>query len=214
MSHSLVGIFGGSFDPVHHGHLRTLVDLEEALGFDQLRLMPAHQSPHKEQPGATNAQRLTMLKLAVTGHDHWLIDERELQRGGASYTVDSLQELHRELGDDSHLCLIMGTDAFAAFDRWHQWQTILNLAHIVVVQRPGEHLPDSGQVAELVEQRSAESVDQLRQQQSGLVLQQTLTPIDISATDIRQRVTAGSSIRYLVPDAVWNMIQEQHLYGA
>jgi nicotinate-nucleotide adenylyltransferase len=212
VTQQLVGIFGGSFDPIHHGHLRTLVELEEALGFDQLRLMPAHQSPHKGQPGASNQQRLKMLELAVAGHDHWLIDQRELQRGGASYTVDSLRELRDELPASANLCLIMGTDAFAAFDRWQQWQQILELAHLVVVSRPDEQLPATGNIADLLGRAVVESAEQLREQKAGLVLLQTLTPMAVSATDIRQRVTRHQSIRYLLPDAVWQMIMEQQLY--
>jgi len=214
----LVGIFGGSFDPVHHGHLRSMVELDEALSLDQLRLMPNRQSPLKDQPGASSEQRLAMLQLATKHQPNWLIDERELQRSGPSYTVDSLlelkAELKQEIASDAHLCLIMGSDAFAAFDRWQQWQTILELAHLVIMARPGEHLPEQGAVADLLSERKAGSVSELTGNTAGRILLQKLTPMRVSATEIRQRLQAGHSIRYLVPDSVWEYVCKHRLYGA
>ena len=214
MAKKLVGIFGGSFDPVHHGHLRSMVELDEALSLDQLRLIPNRQSPLKDQPGASVEQRLAMLQLATRHQPNWLIDERELGRSGLSYTVDSLLELKQEVAGDARLCLIMGTDAFAAFDRWHQWQQILELAHLVIMARPGEHLPEQGPVADLLSERKADSVSELADKTAGSILLQKLTPMRVSATEIRQRLQAGHSIRYLVPDSVWEYVCKHQLYGA
>lgn len=214
MAKKLVGIFGGSFDPVHHGHLRSMVELDEALALDQLRLMPNRQSPLKDQPGASSEQRLAMLQLATKHQPKWLIDERELGRSGPSYTVDSLLELKQEVTDGARLCLIMGTDAFAAFDQWHQWQAILELAHLVIMARPGEHLPEQGVVADLLSERKADSSNELTDKAAGSILLQQLTPMRVSATEIRQRLQAGQSIRYWVPDSVWEYIHKHQLYGA
>lgn len=214
MAKKLIGIFGGSFDPVHHGHLRSMVELDEALALDQLRLMPNRQSPLKDQPGASSEQRLAMLQLATKHQPKWLIDKRELGRSGPSYTVDSLLELKQEVTDGAHLCLIMGTDAFAAFDQWHQWQAILDLAHLVIMARPGEHLPEQGAVADLLSERKADSSNELTDKAAGSILLQQLTPMRVSATEIRQRLQAGQSIRYLVPDSVWEYIRKHQLYGA
>lgn len=214
MAKKLVGIFGGSFDPVHNGHLRSMVELDEALSLDQLRLMPNRQSPLKGQPGASSEQRLAMLQLATKHQPNWLIDKRELGRSGPSYTVDSLLELKQEVIDDAHLCLIMGTDAFTAFDQWHQWQAILELAHLVIMARPGEHLPEQGVVAKLLSEREVGSVSELTDQTTGNILLQKLTPMRVSATEIRHRLQAGHSIRYWVPDSVWEYIRKHQLYGA
>jgi nicotinate-nucleotide adenylyltransferase len=213
VSKRLIGVFGGSFDPVHHGHIRTIQELEEALAFDQLRLMPNYQSPLKDQPGATGEQRLAMLQLATQEQPHWIIDERELHRGGSSYMVDSLTELKQELGSEASLCLIMGVDAFAAFDHWHRWQDILELANVIVMARPQASLPEQGPVAQLMIERQLSNPEQLAKVSSGAILLQELSPVDVSATEIRQRLQAADSVNDLMPDKVWQYIREHQLYG-
>jgi nicotinate-nucleotide adenylyltransferase len=140
-----------------------------------------------------------------------VIDERELQRGGLSYTVDTLQSLRDEFGD-LPLCLIIGLDAFVALDSWHQWQQLNQLAHIVVTQRPGGFLPKTGSVAELVEQAQALDVDELKQQAAGKIYFQSVTQLDIAATSIRELVAHGQDVRFLMPDSVRHYIETVGLY--
>ena len=206
-------IFGGTFDPVHHGHLRLAVELREQLGVERVALVPCHIPPHRAQPGASSSDRLRLLSRAVAAEPGLEIDDRELARAGASFTADTLRQLRDELGDRVPLAMVVGTDAFAAFDRWRDWQAIPELAHIVVVQRPGADLPPTSAAAELLKARRADAIDQLHHQPNGLILELAPPLLDISATGIRERIAGGRSPRYLLPDAVWQDIRENRLYG-
>ena len=207
----MIGIFGGTFDPVHYGHLRPLLEVKQILALDEVHLIPSYMPPHRDQPGASAEQRLAMLQLAVADTPGFVIDQRELLRGGRSYTVDTLQSLRDEVGT-SPMSLIVGMDAFIALDSWHQWQRLNQLAHIVVMQRPGALLPKSGAVAELVEQAQALDVEELRQQPAGKIFFQSVTQLDISASDIREQVAHGRDIRFLLPDSVRHYIKTEGLY--
>jgi len=208
----VIGIFGGTFDPVHFGHLRPLLEVQQALNLDEVRLIPSFIPPHRDAPGASAEQRLTMLALAAAETPGFVIDQRELLRGGSSYTVDTLQSLRDELGNNQSLCLIMGLDAFVGLDSWHQWQRLTELAHIVVMQRPGGLLAKTGAVAELLEQRQALDVAELQQQAAGRVYFQSVTQLDISATAIREQLARGQDVRFLMPDSVRYYIETQGLY--
>lgn len=208
----MIGIFGGTFDPVHFGHLRPLLEVQQALNLDEVRLIPSFIPPHRDAPGASAEQRLTMLALAAAETPGFVIDQRELLRGGSSYTVDTLQSLRDELGNNQSLCLIMGLDAFVGLDSWHQWQRLTELAHIVVMQRPGGLLAKTGAVAELLEQRQALDVAELQQQAAGRVYFQSVTQLDISATAIREQLARGQDVRFLMPDSVRYYIETQGLY--
>ena len=207
----MIGIFGGTLDPVHYGHLRPLWEVKEALRFDQVRLIPSYIPPHRGQPGASAEQRLAMLKLAVADVAAFQVDERELQRGGPSYTVDTLQSLRDDLGSES-ICWVMGLDAFLNLDKWHRWSHLLDLAHIVVMQRPGSEHARSGAVAELVETHQAFDVNELRLAPAGLIYFQDVTQLDISATAIRSRLAKEQDVRFLMPDTVRNYIKSNRLY--
>lgn len=207
----MIGIFGGTFDPVHFGHLRPLLEVKQALGLDEIRLIPCFLPPHRDTPNASAEQRVAMLRLAVADTPGFVIDERELQRGGLSYTVDTLRSLRDELAELS-LCLIIGLDAFVALDSWHQWQQLNQLAHIVVTQRPGGLLPKTGSVAELVEQAQALDVEELQQQAAGKIYFQSVTQLDIAATYIRELVAHGQDVRFLMPDSVRHYIETVGLY--
>ncbi len=208
----MIGIFGGTFDPVHYGHLRPLLEVQQTLGLDEVRLIPSFIPPHRDAPGASAEQRLAMLALAAAETPGFVIDQRELLRGGPSYTVDTLQSLRDELGSNQSLCLIMGLDAFVALDSWHQWQRLTELAHIVVMQRPGGLLAKTGAVAELVEQRQVLDVAELENQPAGRVYFQSVTQLDISATAIREQLARGQDVRFLMPDSVRYYIETQGLY--
>lgn len=208
----VIAIFGGTFDPIHYGHLRPLLEVKQALGLDQVRLIPAFTPPHREAPGADVSQRLTMLRLALAEVPGFVIDERELQRGGRSYTVDTLQPLRDEIGPDMPLCLIMGLDAFVTLDSWHEWRRLNRLAHIVVTQRPGAELPHSGPVAELMATARARHAAELQQTPAGRIWFQEVTQLEISATAIRAERARGGDIRFLLPDNVRHFIETEGLY--
>ena len=207
-------IYGGTFDPIHHGHLRLTLEVCDALAVPAIHLVPCHIPPHRGDTGAGSQQRLELIRQAIAGEGALQVDDRELRRAGASYTADTLRQLREELGPEEPLAMVVGTDAFASFDRWREWQAIPELAHIIVVQRPGAKLPEGSGAASLVRQRRAVGVEALHQQSCGLVLELDPPLLDISATGIRQRIADGRSPRYLMPDTVWQTIRANGLYGA
>ncbi|MBD3641033.1 MAG: nicotinate-nucleotide adenylyltransferase [Marinobacter sp.] len=207
-------IYGGTFDPIHHGHLRLAIELCDRLEVDRVSLVPCHIPPHRGDTGASASQRLRLMELAVQGEPRLHIDDRELRRAGASYTADTLRQLRGELGPDYPLVMVVGTDAFAGFDRWREWERIPELAHIVVVRRPGPALDPGSTPARLLAGRKVEDVGSLRSAPAGCILELDPPLLDISATGIRERIAAGRSPRYLIPDSVWDEIRQQGLYGA
>lgn len=207
-------VFGGTFDPVHHGHLRMAVELKEQLGVSTVHLMPSKVPPHRPQPGASAEDRLALLALAVAGEPGLQVDDRELRREGLSWTADSLRQLREELGPGCPLAMVVGTDAFAGFDSWRDWQCIPELAHIVVIRRLGAELATGSAPLQLKQARATDRVEALHQQPAGLVMSLELPVLDISATMVRNRLAKGRSARYLLPDRVLEEIQMRGLYGA
>jgi len=207
-------IYGGTFDPVHHGHLRLALEVADALAVNRVNLMPCHIPPHRESTGASSGQRLELIRLAITGEPRLAVDDRELRRKGSSYTADTLRQLRQELGPDEPLVMVVGTDAFASFDCWRDWSEIPDLAHIVVVQRPGAELLAGSKAASLLGRRRTHAAASLHDTACGLMFELTPPLLDISATGIRQRIARGHSPRYLTPDSVWQQIQVSGLYGA
>lgn len=210
----MIGIFGGTFDPIHFGHLRPALELQEQLGFAELRFVPAHVPPHREQPAAGPAQRLRMARLAVGKQAGFVVDDREIRRNGPSYTVHTLIELREEQGADTPLCLILGSDAFAEFTSWHHWREIQDLAHLVIARRPDSRLPEDGDIEELLVRARVDDPRELRRRPYGGVIVWPVSQLDISASAIRECIVAGRSARYLLPDPVWDYIQQQGLYGS
>ncbi len=208
----MIGILGGTFDPVHHGHLRCAQELLQDLPLDEVRLIPCHIPPHRDAPQASARQRVRMLQAAVEDAPGLRVDDRELSREGPSYTVDTLQDLRDQFGAKS-LCLIVGMDAFSALDTWHRWRELIDLAHIVVAHRPGWQTPRTGAVAELVDRHAAHSAAELRAQPAGRILPWPITALDISASAIRSLFAAGKSPRFLMPDAVARIIAAEALYA-
>jgi nicotinate-nucleotide adenylyltransferase len=208
----LVGVFGGTFDPVHYGHLRSALELVERLQLAQLRLMPSAQPPHRDTPHCSAAHRAAMLDLAVAGESRLVCDARELQRTGKSYTIDSLVELRRELGADTGLCMVLGCDAVLDIVSWHRWQELLDWAHIIVIARPGWRLPRTGAVAQWLHHHRLEGPHALRQRPAGGIVIEELRPLAISSTEIRDLLAAGRSARYLIPQSVLDYIQTHQLY--
>lgn len=207
----MIGLLGGTFDPIHFGHLRTALELYQDLKLEQMRLIPCRQPPHRGCPQATPAQRLAMLRSAVGEQPGLVVDERELERDGPSYSVLTLRSLREEF-PAVPLCMVVGKDAFAELDKWWHWRELLDLAHIVVVDRPTARLAVSGEVAALWAERAADSRHALAARPAGRILTRHVTPLEISATGIRAMVAEGASPRYLLPDGVLKIIEEQSLY--
>lgn len=204
-------VFGGTFDPVHVGHLRMATELVSELGVNSVDLMPCYQAVHKDSVSASAESRLEMLKLA-TAHDSCLnVDEREIRRGCPSYTIESVREMRQELGDQA-LSIVMGTDAARGLRTWRQAEQLSKQTHIVVVKRPGELEGDIKQCLEQLGFEWVMSANYLHEQPGGLALMLDLTQLDISSTAIREAVRKNKSIRYLVIGAVEDYICDNALY--
>jgi len=213
-----LGLFGGTFDPVHYGHLRAAVEVRDALGLAELRLVPARDPPHRDTPAASAAQRLAMLELALAEFPQLAIDAREIDRIGKSYTVDTLRELRRE-HPDRPLVLVLGVDAFAGLPAWHRWREVTDLAHIAVVTRPGNRIDDAlrGPLAQLWQDRYREDRVQLESTPAGAIFTVSVAPHAISATAIRAALGRGRAgieqVRGLLPDSVLTYIDHHQLYA-
>ena len=209
-----IGIFGGTFDPIHFGHLRAACEVQEALGLAELRFMPCGVPPHRPPPQASGAQRLAMVRAAVSGQRDFVVDDRELRRAGPSYMVDTLHSLRAE-GQGTALCLILGSDAFLGLNSWSRWRELPELAHLVVIHRPGWSLDTSGlpqELAQALSGRIGADPQVLRHRQAGAVMLLAVPALDISSTRIRAAQQAGRTVRYLVPDSVLDIIRNQHIY--
>lgn len=203
-----IGVFGGTFDPVHNGHLRIALDARELLGLDEVRLIPLAHAVHRDQPETPPQLRLAMLQAAIGGRADLVCDDREMQRQGPSYTVDTLRSLRQDYPAAS-LCLLLGDDAFAGFAAWREPLEILAIANIAVLQRPGGQPPHGPALAKILEGRVT---DRLESSRSGQVRFCTVTQLDIASSDIRQRLAAGRSADFLLPPAVIDLIRRHDLY--
>ena len=206
-----IAVLGGTFDPVHHGHLRLAMELAEQLDLTQVQLMPGYQPVHRDRPSATAEQRLSMLQLAVAENGHLQVDDRELQRKGPSYSLLSLQELRTEVGEDTQLFFILGEDAFSKFDSWYRWQEIIEYANILIATRPGEHPKLSNELSHFVEKHRYQG-EGYPDSVAGSVVRVDNLMLEIASSDIRQRITDGRNINYLLPSGVQNYIEQQNLY--
>ncbi|HET8609661.1 MAG TPA: nicotinate-nucleotide adenylyltransferase [Burkholderiales bacterium] len=218
MVHAPICVLGGTFDPIHFGHLRLAQELADVAGAGRVLFIPAGVPPHRAAPHASAAQRLEMVRLAVAGNPRFAVDDRELKRGGASYTVDTLATLRDELGAARPLCLLLGSDAFAALPTWHRWEALFDLAHIMVAHRPGarhagwdECMPQALRAE--YRKRLCDDPAGLRGAPAGSILAHAIAALDISATAIRDGVRCGASPRYLLPDSVLDYIQANSVYA-
>jgi nicotinate-nucleotide adenylyltransferase len=210
-----IGILGGTFNPIHFGHLRMAQELADTLNLDSVRFIPAANPPHKDAPNISAEQRAAMVKLAIANNDSFIFDDRELHRAGASYTLDTLLSLREELGEKTSITLFMGSDAFTKFDTWHRWQEIISLCHIALVQRPqlrGHEHQLSKTLETFLHNHYSENSDDLHLHASGFVTMRQITALDISSTAIRHALQHGDSVRYLMPDNVIEYIQQHKLY--
>lgn len=207
-----MGVFGGTFDPIHYGHLRTAFEMLQALRFEEVRFIPCGDPPHRGATFAAASQRLRMVELAVSGQEGFAVDDRELRRSGPSYTIDTLLALRGEFPDRA-MGLIVGMDAFLGFTGWHRWDEILDVAHIVVAHRPGWKAPDLGPLGELITEFGTHRVDDLHDALNGRVHIHAVTQLEIASTEIRDLVAAGRDPRFLTPDAVRDEIENCGCYA-
>jgi len=209
-----IGIFGGTFDPIHFGHLRLAEEMADVIGLSRVVFIPAGQPPHRGAPRTAAPHRLEMVRRAIAGNPRFAVDAREVQRPSPSYTVDTLTALRAELGDEQPLWLLLGADAFLGLPSWHAWRRLFELAHIAVAARPGAQLMQSDAMPEVlkneVSQRQVAAGPDTGP--AGSVLLRATTPLDISATVIRDTLARHGSARYLLPDPVLDYIHEHQLY--
>lgn len=207
-----VGILGGTFDPVHNGHLHLATTFLEQLRLAEILFVPSNNPPHRPAPLASPEQRLEMLKLAVENHPHLKIDDCELERGGISYTIDTLKLIRNKI-DEAPLCLIMGMENFKTLNHWHQWHSLLDYAHIVIVNRPerDENI-NSEEIKNFMSTFITTAIEDLRNQAAGCILKLDIPMLDISSTQIRNNIHSNLDSESLLSDKVLDFIHTQHLY--
>lgn len=211
---SSIGILGGTFNPIHYGHLRMAQELAESLKLNEVRFIPSANPPHKTTPQVTAEHRAAMVQLAIANNPHFKFDDRELQRTGASYTIDTLQSLRDELGTKTSITLFMGSDAFTKLHTWHRWEDIISLCHIALVQRPQniKQEPLAKVLETFLHNHYTENASDLHETASGLITMQSITALDISSTAIRKMLKNKHSSRYLIPETVIDYLQSHQLY--
>jgi nicotinate-nucleotide adenylyltransferase len=214
----VIGILGGTFDPIHCGHIGLATDVRDGLGLREVRIIPAGEPWHRAPPIASRNDRMAMTVLACAETEGLVADDRETRRAGATYTVDTLHALRRDFGD-APLALIIGSDAFADLHRWHLWQELFALAHVVVAERPGVPLSLETLAAPLAHewrQRYTADAQALERAASGAIVRQPIVPRPISATEIRRALAHGGDawqqVRGLLPRGVLDYIARNHLY--
>jgi nicotinate-nucleotide adenylyltransferase len=208
-----LGIFGGTFDPIHYGHLRTALELKQRLELAAVHFVPVANPPHRSAPLNDGKLRLRMVEAAIRGEPGFVADDRELNRPGLSYTFETLTSFRGDLGADRPLCLLLGMDAFLGLPQWHRWGDLLELAHVVVAHRPGWAVPRVGVLGDWLARRRAPGAAELATRPAGFVHVQPVTQLEISSTDLRDTLRAGRDPKYLVPDGVRQIILETECYA-
>lgn len=207
----MIGLLGGTFDPIHYGHLRPAHEVYQRLELASLRLVPAARPPHRHAPVATPEQRLRMVELGVAEFPGLSVDDREIRRAGVSYTVLTLESVRAEIGAEP-LCLVVGTDAFVNLSTWHRWERLFDLAHIVVMERPGSPL-SAARVLPWALPRVARDPGEIVAHPAGQVLFVPVAPVNVSATRLRAAIARGETPSHdALPVAVWNYIKDHHIY--
>ena len=213
----LVGIFGGTFDPIHYGHLRVAEEIVETVGLQKMYFVPAGMPRLRHSPVASSQHRVEIVRLAIQKNPDFVLDEREIYRDGVSYSIDTVREFKQEFGEEVRLCFILGADAFIKLPEWNNWKELFNLCHFIVSTRPGYSLTLikellSKELREECSQRWVSNTESLRKDTSGLIFIASTTMLDISATSIRAHIAVGRSVRHLIPSVTVNYISENKLY--
>ncbi|BBP01871.1 nicotinate-nucleotide adenylyltransferase [Sulfuriferula nivalis] len=216
MAEAPIGIFGGTFDPIHFGHLRLAEEMAEQINLAQIRFIPAGTPPHRSMPRTDAAHRLAMVELATANNARFVVDTREMVSPSLSYTVDTLHSLRVSFGTTQPLCLLLGADAFLGLTNWNRWRELFDLSHIAIAHRPGypqstwkDNMPEA--LRDELEKRLAHP-DDVKSCAAGLIVMRPITALDISATHIRDTLRGGRNPRYLLPDAVLDYIHTHQLY--
>lgn len=212
MINRAIAIFGGTFDPVHYGHLRAAAEVAEQLKVSDFRLLPAGHPPHREGTWADAYHRLAMLELALAPYPDLTVDEREVRREGPSFMVDTLSSIRARAGQ-APILLCVGQDAANGFNRWHRWRELFDLAHVVVMTRPRSRPRYPEDLGEFFRARKVKRTRDLMDSASGLVRHVEVTQLAISSTDIRRQLASGRDPRFLLPATVLAYIRKHGLYG-
>ncbi|WP_136255064.1 nicotinate-nucleotide adenylyltransferase [Onishia niordana] len=208
-----VAMLGGTFDPVHLGHLRSAVELRMQLGLDCVHMIPAHVPPHRAAPGVSSAERLAMLRAGIGDTPGLYADDRELRREGPSYSVDTLRSLREEYGDEARLVMVVGHDAFLKLAHWQDPKALFDIAHVVVIARPDHAAPLPQALQKLIDGREVQTPEALFETPEGRLMQLALpSRLAVSATAIRRWLQQGESVRYLLPEPVLSHITRAGLY--
>lgn len=207
-----IGILGGTFDPVHFGHLRTALAAQQDFDLDEVRLIPCHHPVHKEEPEVPAQHRLEMLHKATKTEKRLLVDVRECMRAGPSYMIETVESLRNEYPND-RLFLLLGADAFNKLEGWKDWQKIFDLAHIIVITRPGWEIKPSQIIEDFCQQRTVSTFSDMCDAQFGKVLAYSFIPLMIASSEIRKQLKENKSVRYLLPNKVINYIKKHGLYS-
>ncbi|AYN27143.1 MULTISPECIES: nicotinate-nucleotide adenylyltransferase [Buttiauxella] len=209
----LTALYGGTFDPIHYGHLKPVEALAKQVSLQQVTIMPNNVPPHRPQPLANSQQRKAMVELAIAGKPLFRLDDRELQRETPSYTVETLEQLRAEIGANQPLAFIVGQDSLLNLQRWHRWETLLTLCHLLVCQRPGYALSmDTPEEQQWLDKHQTTSVEELHSLPAGRIYLAPTPLYDISATAIRQRLEQHLACDDLLPPAVAEFIHQHQLY--
>lgn len=207
----MLGILGGTFDPIHLGHIHLALSCYYALQLNKVRLIPCANPLLREPPLASPEQRLTMVQLAISNHPQLEVDDVEIKRQGPSYALTTLQELRKQFPNQS-LCYIIGADQFAQFHRWHCWEEIPELAHVIVTSRAGYKMRWEKPLRKMLKQRQLKDRTELSQQTAGGILLQPIVPLSLSATEIRQKILLGEEPQIYLPQGVADYIRKENLY--
>ncbi len=211
----IIGLLGGTFNPIHFGHLRMAQELANNLHFDEVRFIPSANPPHKTLPLVSAEHRSSMVQLATSDNPLFVCDTQELTREGASYTIDTVIALRKDLGDVVSICLIMGSDAFTQLNTWHRWQELLNYCHIILVQRPNNSAKQTKLPIVLeafLQENYTEDAKDLSLKKAGYIHMQKITAHEISSTAIREAYKLNQTPYYLVPLNVIQYIAANNLY--
>lgn len=209
----MIGILGGTFNPIHHGHLRVALEMSERLWLEKVHLIVSANPPHRQAPQTPAEMRFEMVKLAIENEKNLIADDREIKRNRPSYTVETLLEMRKEFGEDVSFCLILGMDAFLGLPTWFEWEKLLKLTHLIITQRPEINQQFSETLQNLLEKHQIDNKIKLQEKSRGYILFEALPMLNISATQIRQCFLEKKNPHYLLPESVLTFISQQGLYN-